>query len=311
MARGITQDDVDRAANALLLAGERPTIERVRQFLGTGSPNTVTRLLENWWQGLGTRLQVRQQKVELPDAPPAVAELASQLWEQALAAATTTAQEAVQVQHQEVDAERASLAQEAAVLRQQTEEARELATQAQTSRAEAAVRLQDMQHLIEQQTAQVADLTRQRDEAARRAEQALNETSAWRQRLDAAQAQARTEFEAQSDHLRAVEERAYGEVDRLRQQLKTLDAKSRTDADRHGRRVATLESERAGVQRDLAEATRQLAAERARREVLEQQLAELQQTLKATLRAKKTPGESKHVAKQPAAAGKPRRPRTR
>ncbi|WP_330970412.1 DNA-binding protein, partial [Lysobacter sp. A3-1-A15] len=73
MARGITQDDVDRAANALLLAGERPTIERVRQFLGTGSPNTVTRLLENWWQGLGTRLQVRQQKVELPDAPPAVA----------------------------------------------------------------------------------------------------------------------------------------------------------------------------------------------------------------------------------------------
>ena len=87
MARGITQSDVDRAADTLLAQGERPTVERIRQFLGTGSPNTVTRLLDLWWKALGGRLATSAAKVALPDAPPAVVTLASQLWEQALAAA--------------------------------------------------------------------------------------------------------------------------------------------------------------------------------------------------------------------------------
>ncbi|TLY49659.1 MAG: hypothetical protein E6K53_12920 [Gammaproteobacteria bacterium] len=46
MARGITQDRVNQAADALLARGERPTIEKVRAELGTGSPNTLLRLLE-------------------------------------------------------------------------------------------------------------------------------------------------------------------------------------------------------------------------------------------------------------------------
>ena len=44
--KGITQEQVHRAADALLQAGERPTVDRIRAFLGTGSPNTVTRMLE-------------------------------------------------------------------------------------------------------------------------------------------------------------------------------------------------------------------------------------------------------------------------
>ena len=56
MARGITQSQVDIAADALLQRGERPTIEKVRSELGTGSPNTLTRLLEVWWAGLSERL---------------------------------------------------------------------------------------------------------------------------------------------------------------------------------------------------------------------------------------------------------------
>jgi hypothetical protein len=38
-----------------LHAGERPTIERVRAVLGTGSPNTLIRLLDIWWAKLGPR----------------------------------------------------------------------------------------------------------------------------------------------------------------------------------------------------------------------------------------------------------------
>ena len=43
IARGITSVDVDRAADALLRAGERSTIEKVRVKIGRGSLNTVTR----------------------------------------------------------------------------------------------------------------------------------------------------------------------------------------------------------------------------------------------------------------------------
>lgn len=38
MARGITELDVHGAADALVAKGERPTVERVRAHLGTGSP---------------------------------------------------------------------------------------------------------------------------------------------------------------------------------------------------------------------------------------------------------------------------------
>ena len=39
--RGVQEQDVWAAADAVLLQGERPTIERVLQHMGRGSPNTV------------------------------------------------------------------------------------------------------------------------------------------------------------------------------------------------------------------------------------------------------------------------------
>ena len=63
MARGITESDVHTAADEIVGLGERPTVERVRAHLGTGSPNTVTRWLETWWQGLGRRLDAHHRSV--------------------------------------------------------------------------------------------------------------------------------------------------------------------------------------------------------------------------------------------------------
>lgn len=57
MAKGITETDVHTAADEIVAAGERPTVERIRAHLGTGSPNTVTRWLDTWWKQLGERLQ--------------------------------------------------------------------------------------------------------------------------------------------------------------------------------------------------------------------------------------------------------------
>src|SRR5690625_4142636 len=68
MARGLAGNDVHAAAGALADAGERPTVERIRAHLGTGSPNAVTRWLETWWQGLGQRLQANRARLEVPEA---------------------------------------------------------------------------------------------------------------------------------------------------------------------------------------------------------------------------------------------------
>lgn len=38
MARGITEQDVHTAADDIVTLGERPTVERIRAHLGTGSP---------------------------------------------------------------------------------------------------------------------------------------------------------------------------------------------------------------------------------------------------------------------------------
>jgi hypothetical protein len=109
MAKGITQAQVDTAADALVVAGERPTVDRIRAFLGTGSPNTVTRMLETWWQSLGARLTAQQERVTLPGVPESVAVLATQLWDAALEAAQAEASQSCSAQMDAIAARAAQL----------------------------------------------------------------------------------------------------------------------------------------------------------------------------------------------------------
>ncbi|MEY2873403.1 MAG: hypothetical protein RLZZ373_774, partial [Pseudomonadota bacterium] len=86
--RGITDQDVWRAADALLLDGQRPTIERVRQHIGRGSPNTVSPHLDRWFAQLGARIADPQAfRSPAPDTPEPVQALAAQLWQTAQALA--------------------------------------------------------------------------------------------------------------------------------------------------------------------------------------------------------------------------------
>src|SRR5580692_3860925 len=80
--RGVTAADVERAADALFRAGERPTIEKVRAKLGTGSPNTINPLLDAWWKRLASRLDAGP--AALHRLPESVAHVAEALWMQAL-----------------------------------------------------------------------------------------------------------------------------------------------------------------------------------------------------------------------------------
>lgn len=85
MTRGITETDVWTACDALLLAGARPTIERVRQHIGRGSPNTVSPYLDTWFKGLGGRIKDPAAFAAPPELPDPIQQAAKHLWEVALA----------------------------------------------------------------------------------------------------------------------------------------------------------------------------------------------------------------------------------
>ena len=90
-SRGITPRDVELAADALLRAGERPTIERVREKIGRGSPNTINPALDGWWKRLASRLDAGP--AALHRLPESVAHVAEALWMQALDEARRRAQQ--------------------------------------------------------------------------------------------------------------------------------------------------------------------------------------------------------------------------
>src|ERR1700727_1722876 len=80
--RGITQSDVSHAADTLLRAGDRPTIEKIRAKIGRGSPNTINPMLDAWWKTLSARLD--SGPAALHRLPESIAHIAEAMWMQAL-----------------------------------------------------------------------------------------------------------------------------------------------------------------------------------------------------------------------------------
>lgn len=82
MARtGIEEKDVFEAANRLIEAGEIPTLQAIREKLGTGSFATISAHLKKW----------REQKIQespIPEAPEAVSFALKQIWSTAYRAAS-------------------------------------------------------------------------------------------------------------------------------------------------------------------------------------------------------------------------------
>ncbi|WP_166636818.1 DNA-binding protein [Cognatilysobacter terrigena] len=308
MARGITQSDVDRAADTLLAQGERPTVDRIRQFLGTGSPNTVTRLLDAWWKSLGGRLATSAEKVAMPEAPAPVAALASQLWEQALASARELAEAALEDERTSLAASRLAADALVAAAQQAAEVSEVRASEAAAALLTAHQRLEDRQRLVDQQAQQLADLAQQRDQALARLDRAAGTTQELRDRIDALLREAETARDAHAAHIRAVEDRAHVEVDRARMEAREREKALQVAEKAHSTRVRELEAELARTRGAAADTLRDLAAEHARRETLEQQLAEAHRRLDLALKPTVRPPRLS-AARKPAPT--PRRPRGR
>lgn len=179
-SRGITRDDVWQAADALLKAGQRPTIERIRQHLGRGSPNTVSPHLDAWFAALGGRLQDAQAFAPTTGYPDPVGQAARYLWEAALTEARAAAESALAERETALRQAEAALAAQRDQLAQERE-----VLQARLEGAETAM----------------AELARTRDEAVDRAGRAEAAAAALQRQADALLAE-RAAAQQEKDDLR-------------------------------------------------------------------------------------------------------------
>lgn len=86
---GVSYLEVERAAIAILKAGARPSVERVRAALGRGSPQTLLSALQRFWRDLGSRVEA--DPAALSRLPVEIVELVEGIWQRALTLASQAA----------------------------------------------------------------------------------------------------------------------------------------------------------------------------------------------------------------------------
>lgn len=239
-SRGVQQDDVWAAADALIAQGLRPTIERVRQKIGRGSPNTVSPMLEGWFATLGARLGVdtHQKTTPADDLPAPVRQAAAKLWGIALGTAQEAALQALQQAQQTLAAERAAIAQRETDLANREQLLKERQAALDEALHAARSQITDLNTRLEQAHAQLIrrdsemdalqvrlqDLDRQRVLVQRRSEEEISRHAGERQSL--------------VDHASTTERRLMTDLDRERQESKRLKSQL-SEAER---RMETLEN---------------------------------------------------------------------
>lgn len=289
MSRGIQEDDVWGAADLLLHEGLRPTIERVRQKIGRGSPNTVSPMLERWFASLGQRLVGGANPSanlaagnDADGVPVSVRNATRLLWE-------TARREAEEVQRGELESVRSELQErgnslvEAQAALAQREEA---FAHARVSLDSALASSQQARETLERQLKEHA-LEAQRvriglEDDVKRLTTLLSQAGETQERMRREHAEAmaaRDQDLRQAEERHAVQERRMlAEVDRARQAAKALETELAREQQRR------VKSEEAAAKRlegeleklhQVQEAARQ--AEAALREQLAAQGIELAQ----------------------------------
>lgn len=181
MARsGISYDDVRQAARDLQAQGLPPSVQRIRELLGTGSHSTINQHLQRWRQ----ELQDAPRTATLPDIPDAVTTALLSFWE----AAVQAAEENYQALRQEAEQQVAA----AAAARQQDQEALQ---QIRTLNDELHQQLASRERRIEALDSQLA---------AERERRALAEATTAAERERAAAAETQTEQARQAAAVQAT-----------------------------------------------------------------------------------------------------------
>jgi len=269
MPRRVTEQDVFEAADALLARGERPTIDRVRQELGGGSPNTINPHLDVWWKALGRRIG----GVQAPGLPPAFLQSCARFFDEIRGLAMKEAQGALAEQQR--FAQNARLALEVGQAAMATERTGLEATIG-TLRGELA-RLNEANQVLSLQVAQQqVDVVNAREQA----NQSIQELKNAQEARGRASAAAQAEIDRVREQWQGNETRWLGEIDHLREEAK----RQRGEQDRAQKgfqaRIQVLEQqlsdgakERATLRMAVDTVQRDLANEREKRSFAEGALA--------------------------------------
>ncbi|WP_457280918.1 DNA-binding protein [Polaromonas sp. P5_D5] len=287
--RGIQQEEVWAAADALIAAGERPTIERVRLKIGRGSPNTVSPMLEAWFATLGPRLGVALSGAQAEeDAPKELRQALDKVWAAAVAAARDEADRAL-------EPERDRLAQQGLKL----DIARQELLQREAALTERGIALE---HALELAKSQLRDQTAQLEKAGRDLEQAHSSLANLVQGRDADRRQFDEQLRVLAEERQRIEQRASAsekrlleEVDRARQEAKQSSRALEGASQRHAAEEQALERRSVELGVRLQEGQMELATLRERLQGAEKRTKELESALAATS------GESRRIAKGRAA----------
>ena len=269
--RGIQEADVWGAADALIAQGLRPTIERVRQHIGRGSPNTVSPMLEAWFATLGARLGVAESALEPSDEVPEPVRQAAQLmWVSALEQSKQAAEQLLHTREESIAAAEKTLAaneqhlvQREEAMHQQKKAMDEAMKLARSQAQELSRRQDEMQQLLQEREAQIQTLrneitekNRLREEDHKQHAEALQAASTERQRL--------------AEQFAGNERRMLADLDRARQDL-AASKKQQTETERRQQaRYEELHERFVRSEEELVQARgAQLSAEQALRSALD------------------------------------------
>jgi DNA repair exonuclease SbcCD ATPase subunit len=277
MPKGITQDQVNAAADALIGSGENPTVEKVRAALGTGSPNTVTRMLEVWRVRIGQRLQ---QMSVLPELPSPVGQAMRDLWSLAVEHAQALALAQQAEERATLATDRQAVAEERVRWAATLEEAVAAVAQAQAKQQLMEHACANLDDQLQDSHALRADLVQQRDRLQVRCDGALAEVARLHGELQHRDASLTEERQRHDAHVRAVEDRAHAEVDRARQEAKAIQQQLGALQHDHMQAVSAWERERNALQRTMRDLEQRAAHAAGRAAALEARLVRAPSTRK-------------------------------
>ncbi|WCM90510.1 DNA-binding protein [Acidovorax sp. NCPPB 3576] len=277
-------EEVWAAADAVLSLGERPTIERVRQHLGRGSPNTVGPMLDGWYGSLAKRLHQHAADDERDASgaalllPAAVARAAKTMWGRALQHAEDQAAANLVESREELEVQAVALREARDHLAKETQRqvdrsaAYELAMQVKDAQ------IADLGRSIEDLKQQLLSSQQGIDTLRTEYVQLRRVADADRRSREARELEHQTERSRLEDRAQAQERRLNGEVDRARQEAKRLSVlmesdqkratKSLADATDRARefetKIGALLLDKAGLSQDLQSALEQIKGLQAR-----------------------------------------------
>ncbi len=256
-ARRVSAAEVFAAADALLVEGHRPTIDRVRVCLGRGSPNTINEHLDAWWRQLGARIRDLPGQ-EFPQLPERVAHTLQLLWNEALKGAHDALRDAVTAREDALEHREKALTEREHQLEEERQALAARGSALEDSLALARAQLGESN----QRAAALEQALRDREESLgslqRRVEQLEAQAASFADRLEAEQKARVVERAKFDERYDAAERRWLTEVDQARERLKVSERQARADA----ADCARLQDELQRAKREALEAVHELKTAR-------------------------------------------------